>query len=57
MCTNQLYEIQEYPECDALITVDIIRILLTQNFKMLEQAFLSDANFSAAWEHTWLPQL
>ena len=35
----------------------LVRMLLTQHFKMLEQATISGGAFGAAWPHSFLPPI
>ena len=55
---TQLWEeLHAEPTRSAQDTLDVMKMLLTQHFKMLEQASLDSGSFSAAWGHSWLPPI
>ena len=56
--TTQLWEeIHAEPTRSAQCTLDAMKMLLTQHFKMLEQASVDSGSFTAAWGHSWLPPI
>ena len=57
LTTTQLWEECNDDDHTAEQKLALVRMLLTQHFKMLEQATISGGAFGAAWPHSFLPPI